>query len=422
MYRKKNMKKAVILLGLLLSLVLTSCGPLTGPGRPPDSKYFQGREGVEIRLVENTPPYKVYYHPNDPDRRANTFPVTVEVANKGASFSYAGVYLSGFDPHMFTVNGHRVEPSGGYCDFSLSGLFKSFDDLLRGSVECFGFTFDWFGNGDWCAGMRGDNLPDSFPDWMRGFNVGYCSGQEDMLSIGLQDFDFEYAEHGRLLVYLFSGLRLDREAGVSKALFLQGDTPDFPGGELDYVEYDVEIVDWPYGLDETDQTFMVTSCYLYSTYADPLVCIDPQPYSMQNKVCSPGVHSWRSSQGAPVAVTRVEQENTPRKMIFKITVQNVGSGVVYDPGKLEKCDPYHSSRVTPSDLDIVYLGIVRIGSQRLECTPSEVIRLQGGTGTVTCTYDVEYANVGSAYRAPLVVELWYGYSDTVEKTVNIQRI
>ena len=105
---------------------------------------------------------------------------------------------------------------------------------------------------------------------------------------------------------------------------------------------------------------------------------------------------------------------------------------MYDPAWLEKCSPYYPGRVTPEDKNVVYLGDVRIGSMGLDdgagsggitCNP-RAIRLdpKTKTGSTTCTYPLEYANLKSAYQTPLTVELWYGYSKVTQQNIHIKRV
>ena len=143
------------------------------------------------------------------------------------------------------------------------------------------------------------------------------------------------------------------------------------------------------------------------------------------KVCTPRHFTGTKGQGAPVAVTLIEQENTPRQAVFRIHVKNVGGGQVYDPGKLEMCSPYFPGRVTNQDLNVIYIGDIRVSGdlQRLRCTPNNFLRLNPQTqeGIITCMYDIPFSGLRSAYRTPLVVELWYGYSKTMQRRVLIKR-
>ena len=54
--------------------------------------------------------------------------------------------------------------------------------------------------------------------------------------------------------------------------------------------------------------------------ADVVVCIDPDPYSVvqEQKVCNIGDVSVSGGQGAPIAVTRIEEEVGSDKIYFRI--------------------------------------------------------------------------------------------------------
>src|SRR4030042_1767216 len=81
-----------------------------------------------------------------------------------------------------------------------------------------------------------------------------------------------------------------------------------------------------------------TYCYDYATTAKMDVCIDPDIYGKQpQKVCTVAGKSL-SSQGAPIAVNKVDVEMLPFskdsiKPQFTIHVQNVGDGTVIASGK-----------------------------------------------------------------------------------------
>ena len=122
------------------------------------------------------------------------------------------------------------------------------------------------------------------------------------------------------MIGLFSGISFQRNFGVE--YLLAGNIPEFPGGDTMFVDFDANIANWPQGLDQTKQTFLVTDCYLYTTHAAPVVCIDPSPFSETKKVCKPIPYTGTKGQGAPVVVTGISQENTPRQARFTIQVQN----------------------------------------------------------------------------------------------------
>ena len=434
-YKKKRGLLISLVFLLLALLVLSSCSRIPGRRDPSqqfgnfeDNKYYQGFHGVEMAFVPGMPPSRIYYYGDTYD---NTFDVNVEVGNVGSSWARGGIFLSGFDPTMMEFIGiNPGRTSGRACIIDIGNIgFGEFG----GTMRCENFFLGAGSQGTFEIGFR--NLFGSSGPYAGTFDISrlfggidawyrHSSGQ-DRLSIGFNNpgIDIEYANHGRLLIALLQGIDFSRSFGIE--YLLAGDTYEFPGGEIGFVNFDGNIVNWPPGLDQTYQTFMVTNCYLYATYAAPVVCIDPAPFSQSRKVCRPKPFTGTKGQGAPVAVTYIEQENTPRQAIFTIHVRNVGGGQVYDPGRLEMCSPYFPAMVSNDDLNVVYVGDVRVSGdlQRLDCTPNDFVRLnpQTGEGIITCAYNIPFSGLKSAYQTPIVVELWYGYSKTIERRVLIKR-
>lgn len=394
-----------------------------------DNKYYQGFRGVEMAVLQGMPPYKLYYYGDAYDNRFN---VNVEVANVGSSWARGALFLSGYDPTMIEFQGiNPGRTSGRACIIDIGNIgFGEFGGTLR----CENFFLGVGSQGTFEVGIRDLFGPSGsysgaldLTRLFGGTDIYYrrTQGDQTRLTIGFDNpnIDIEYANHGRLLIALFQGIDFTRNFG--REYLLEGDTYEFPGGDIEYINFEGNIVNWPPGLDSAYQNFLITNCYLYATYAAPLVCIDPVPYSEDRKVCYPRKYTGTKGQGAPVAVTYIYQENTPREARFEIHIKNVGGGEVYDPGKLEMCSPYYPGRVTNEDKNVVYIGDIRVSGdlQRLDCTPNDYVRLdpKTGTGVITCSYLIPYSGLRSAYQTPLVVELWYGYSKTVEKTVIIKR-
>jgi hypothetical protein len=417
-----------VVAALVLVLLLTSCSVSSGKSNNPNEKYYTGKEGVTTNF--NNVPTKLYYY--EPDgTSANDFTVGIEIRNKGASFTRGGVYLTGFDPTMIKFD--EVPITGGAvgaCGISLGNIgFGSFGGILR----CDGFQVAADGGG--VRSFHADSLNNVIKPWWDpkkfDFQIDYDEGGQFVVNLHRTDGQsIEYYQHGRLFIAILSSIDFHKNGG--REFFMAGNTYEYPGGEYDYMTFNGHITNWPVGLDQTTQHLLATTCYQYTTYADPIVCVDPEPESEGRKVCTPKSKSWGGGNGAPVAITSIEQENTPRKIVFHINVKNIGGGKVWDAGKLEKCSPYYPGRATPEDLNVVYLGDVRIGDAGLSsagrtggmtCTP-QVIRLdpKTGTGTTTCTYPIEYTQIRSAYETPLVIELWYGYSQDIQRDVVIKRV
>jgi len=434
------MNKKILIIILILSMfLLSSCYRRGGVDYKPDTKrerFYQGSEGIRMYIDPNAPPPRIYYYSDAPTDDYNSFNIDVELHNVGASWTKGGLYVAGYDPSLIYLEGVNIPKTGGgifqNCRVDLNLRDLSWD-AVGGFLSCnFGDTGFELG-GDTSTGQLFDSVrinnlfqlfgcedcPEIDVNWDRAADA--LNFNFDFSAFGL---DFDLLHHGQALLVILDSLTFDRFNG--KAFMLAPDNYNYPGGESTIISFPGYIkTTWPSGLDETDTTFGVTACYAYSTYATPVVCIDPAPFSEDEKVCYPGQIDLKGSQGAPVAVTSVYQENTPRSVIFTIQVRNVGRGTVIYPGDLELCSPYYPGNLGVQSLDIVILGDIRMSgsAQRLRCTPNDnIIRLRDGRGQITCKYDMEYATAKSAYKAPLVIELWYGYREYLERHVRLKRV
>lgn len=411
---------------IVLTLILTACGglfnqqPNENPYLTPGSeKFFQGTEGVE--MVFDQVPLTLYYYGNVPDPEANEFPVALMVHNKGSSFTRGGVYLSGYDPSLIEFTQIPIGASyPGACSLRIGdyGL-----NSFGGTMQC-GDNFLWSGNEDnWFQQLSVSGQTWFKDTWAEDFRIDYTERgdmQDIRVSYDGTALTYDKRGHGLLLIALTSGLDFEKFHG--EEFMLAGNSFTYPGGELAYFDYDGAIVNWPQGADHLEQHLLATSCYLYTTFAAPMVCIDPAPYSNTRKVCSPKVATYGSGNGAPIVITRVTQENTPRTAAFHITVENKGGGTVFNPGHLEKCSPYFQGGAKASDLNTIWIGEARINNQQLYCTPQNELKLQNGKATFTCLYNIQFSQLSSAYQTPIVIELWYGYSKTIDHPVQVKRV
>ncbi len=177
-------------------------------------------------------------------------------------------------------------------------------------------------------------------------------------------------------------------------------------------------------IDSYPATILATACYGYKTLGSENICIDPNPFSptTAKKVCTPTAVSF-GSQGAPIAVTSVEVDPTPRVTRFKIHISNAGGGTVYKPGAdyLAKCSPYHTTGLAfPSEVDMVRLSKVEVAGKVItpSCKPLDNeghVRLISGQATVFC--EIGGLGTGPTYTTPMTVELDYGYRSTISKSV-----
>lgn len=424
----KNQKTILLIASIIImGFLVASCDGTSK--NPKYDKYYQGSDGVKVELVANSPPYNVYYYA-DGKREDNSFDIELKLHNQGASLSRGAVFVSGYDPAMIQIDGVEIiQSSFKDCVFDLTTIAQGNYNFY---ANCFGQEFSISKN-EW--EIKLNNIGETLSKFGVGWDTTKFLSDLDItfgdrsgdggthfgFNFNNPSVDVDYYNHGRLLIGYSSGLDIDFRNGVE--YILPADDYNYPGGAQEYKTFNAHIKEWPLGLDETTQPFLITNCYLYTTFASPNVCIDPDPYSETRKVCTPGTVSFSSTQGAPVAITRIKQENTKTKALFEIQISNVGSGRIFDLGYFSGCNPYNTHRVTEKNLDVVYIGDIRIGKDRLDCNiQNRRIKLQNGRGTITCTYDYRYIASKSAYQTPLVVELWYGYSETTERSVKIKRV
>ena len=185
-----------------------------------------------------------------------------------------------------------------------------------------------------------------------------------------------------------------------------------------------------------EPTLLATACYKYETLAGPSVCIDPNPYSTvkEKKVCEVNGITL-SSQGAPIAITKIEEEAFAQEIQFKITIKNVGIGDVIKLDSIQKCNPFGTEKLGREDIDKVYVKEITIGQQGLTCwpfsdgltkAPSGYIRLINGEGSVICRLtkgqgQSGYQGGNTAYTTPLKIVLSYAYKNTAETKFQIKK-
>lgn len=168
----------------------------------------------------------------------------------------------------------------------------------------------------------------------------------------------------------------------------------------------------------------IDACYLYNTEASISICLDPQPWKTDyEKACRAGTFAGTGSQGAPLAVTSIEQESVKggRSLRIKVTVSNSGGGTLLDPDyALVNCPTYFN----PLDINKARLEEVSIGGQRVStanCKPTLINFGNSGTGYFYCE-DIPIMQQDNSYMTTLNIKLRYGYKTGIQKTVELRKI
>ncbi len=175
--------------------------------------------------------------------------------------------------------------------------------------------------------------------------------------------------------------------------------------------------------------------YRYQTTASPTICVDPQPESttIRDKPCLFTDSIGVGSQGAPVAVTRIDQDVVrgaagTSKLLYKIFIENVGKGRVLalriTPKRDFETNPF-TEGFKFQDLDKVDVEEVSFGSttsnrQAAQCSPRKEVRLIDNKGVIFCQFDSKEIGVESAFETPLFIKIRYAYQDTAEVQIEVR--
>ena len=225
----------------------------------------------------------------------------------------------------------------------------------------------------------------------------------------------------------------DGKSGDLSTKTLEGKSTINPNGGQDILSFTGKIIAENLNVEKYEPTLLATACYYYLTIAGPSVCIDPNPYSTikEKKVCEvQGI--TLSNQGAPIAITKIDEEAFATKTQFRITIKNVGGGdVMKADAANNKCDPSGTQKIEREDIDKVNLLWAKISDKALMCGPfvdgnvkssGGLIRMINGEGSFICEMpSSDYSNKISAYTTPLLIHLSYGYRNTAERRILIKK-
>jgi hypothetical protein len=207
---------------------------------------------------------------------------------------------------------------------------------------------------------------------------------------------------------------------------LKEGTPANPTGGEAVVDFSFTVVSKNLNQGKYTPKLLANTCYHYETRANPEVCIQPDmlkaTLSKSAPVCRPSDISL-GTQGAPVAVKKIEQTTLPNEIQFKITIQNVGKGEIVDP--TASCTTLGSSQLTRQQLDRVVVKSIKVGEKELQCRPldsSKIMRLIDGVGYIICTLPLTDAKNTPSYVTPLAIHLAYDYKQSIEKQITINKI
>ena len=187
---------------------------------------------------------------------------------------------------------------------------------------------------------------------------------------------------------------------------IPGSQPGFPEGGYEILNFEVKNNEIPEVVKTYTAAYTVSAYYRYKTEVASDVCINPNLYSYvktKETVCEPKEITISGGQGAPVAVTKIEQSFTPYqekiKANFLITFANKGDGEV--AGK-------------------VHIGDVRLANVPISCNQDSVTLKEKEEKSVLCSGEILLSS--GTYIAPLAVDLIYDYISRLDEKVKIRSI
>lgn len=231
-----------------------------------------------------------------------------------------------------------------------------------------------------------------------------------------------------------------RQSDNNQTIFsLEGKSLSNPLGGRAVTAIRVNARKLPEKLSETHKSsILLTACYKYQTEVYENVCIDTDVYGLRgmDKSCKVEDLSLKS-QGAPIAITKVEVEMLPHenqtkiKPLFTIHVENKGNGEVIKANQdvIRSACSSESLKIKEKDLNVAYINDLNVvyikaylsGEEyELDCAP-EFIKLRQKQGFVRCRLKEGKEKKYGTYESPLIIKLDYGYMQTIAKEVTIKR-
>ena len=188
---------------------------------------------------------------------------------------------------------------------------------------------------------------------------------------------------------------------------------------------EIDPINVPKGVSRYSPTIKFATGFTYTTTASVPICYDPNPQSTRQleKPCKFTESVSLSSQGAPVAVSSIEQDvvgGDDGKVLYRIFLENKGSGKIVNPSVALETNPFKDG-YRLSELNNVFLAKFRVGAAEAKVCRPLVIKMIDGKGVSFCEFLKTEINPNhQAIETPVTIVLGYGYTNIIEKKINIE--
>lgn len=198
---------------------------------------------------------------------------------------------------------------------------------------------------------------------------------------------------------------------------LLGKQEGLPYGEETQINFPVKIKSLASQQQILPVDFIFSACFQYRTKSGFSICIDTDQLNTdKSKPCTVKPLSTSGGQGSPLVITKIEPRMELSKEylttpVFDIYVQNYDKGIVSSANDFAK---FCTSK--PVSKSIVEAD-VKLGDEKLECNKPE-FEIKSSEVKFTCK-SKELSRSEGIFNALLVVDLSYGYAQTIAKQVKI---
>ena len=198
-------------------------------------------------------------------------------------------------------------------------------------------------------------------------------------------------------------------------------------GAYEVKTFEVGNIGLPEDREAWNFLFKASACYQYETLGSVDICISPgkEGYmETRDEACQVEDKTVSSGQGAPIAVTKVEERiiKVPGsydtyELQLIITYENKGLGLLTSlDNYLKKCN---NEAVSYAELADVAYTVWLSGETLTECREPKLDIGDINKATIFCKTIID-TRAGS-YTTPLIINLSYGYvTNDVEKTIKVK--
>lgn len=207
----------------------------------------------------------------------------------------------------------------------------------------------------------------------------------------------------------------------------------------------------------------LVACYAYKTFLSEMICLDTDIYQVdENPICRNKGRFTYSSQGAPIAITRLDVELLPLgfhetspfasapivneqgeligleqatqserlilvEPVIRLYAKNVGRGDVFiSKGEnipTENLCAFRDYSFEFRDHNKVKLSTAKLNGLDMDCGEKITLNLANPSDFITCRLHANQTGyLRQNLEVPLVIELDYYYRDATKKEVKIQRM